>query len=98
MYIDNQVKQFRVMWSEHIRHAYDRISRSKWEIRLSYACGAEMVLENQPDDLIQCLVLGAFNSRMEIKSDVRDVLVAAERTAGPVASWREFQELLLDEQ
>lgn len=96
MYIDNQIKEFRVSWSDHIHHAYRRVSRSKWDITLSYACGAEMVLENQPDDLIQCLLLGAFNSRKDIRSDAKDLLAGDEGGGDPLESFRDLQGRLLD--
>ena len=96
MYIDNQIKQLRVTWTPHTLHTYRRVSRSKWQIKLNYACGAEMFLENQPDDLIQCLVLGAFNSHKEIKTDTKE-LAAEDRPGLPITSWKEFQTLLLDE-
>ncbi len=51
MYIDSQLTMFWVAWTEHTRHTYERVSRSKWRIKLNSACGAEMFLENQPDDL-----------------------------------------------
>ncbi len=96
MYIDNQIKEVRVSWSDHIRHAYHRVSRSKWQITLSYACGAEMVLENQPDDLIQCLLLGAYNSRKDIRTGAKDLLADSEGSTGPLESYRDLQGRLLD--
>lgn len=97
MYIDSQLTMFRVAWTEHTRHAYERVSRSKWRIKLSYACGAEMFLENQPDDLIQCLVLGAFNSKKEIQTNLNQVPAQTAGSDPPLGTWRELQGLVLDQ-
>ena len=94
MYIDNQVKRIRITWTEIAVHTYERISRSKWRIQLNYACGAEMFLENQPDDLIQCLVLGAFNSGKKIIINDSDVEVSRARMS--FADYRELQGLLIE--
>ncbi len=95
MYIDNQLKLFRISWTPHTLHVYERISRSKWRIKLSYACGAEMFLENQPDDLIQCLVLGAYNSSKGITTNLSEIPADTDRPAEPPASWRELQDMIL---
>ena len=95
MYIDNQIKMIRINWTDHVLHAYERVSRSKWRIKLSYACGAEMFLENQPDDLIQCLALGAYNSRKGIKTNVGDLAPESSRPESPAGHWREVQEQIL---
>ena len=97
MYIDNQIKRIRVTWTEIVVHTYERVSRSKWTIQMNYACGAEMYLENQPDDLIQCLVLGAYNSQKEIQSEHFQVAAEAERLSPPPTSWRQLQDQLMDE-
>ena len=94
MYIDNQIKRIRITWTEITVHTYERISRSKWRIHLNYACGAEMFLENQPDDLIQCLVLGAFNSGKKIIINDSEVEVSRARMA--FADYRELQGLLIE--
>jgi hypothetical protein len=94
MYIDNQIKRIRITWTEISVHTYERISRSKWRIQLNYACGAEMFLENQPDDLIQCLVLGAFNSGKKIIINDSDIEVSRARMA--IADYRELQGLLIE--
>ena len=52
MYIDNQIKRIRIPWTNISVHTYERVSRSKWRIKMNYACGAEMFLENQPDDMV----------------------------------------------
>lgn len=93
MYIDNQIKRIRVKWPPITIHTYERVSRSKWRIKLNYACGAEMTLENIPDDVIQSLVLGAFNSRHEIETSLG--AVSGERPDQPPATWAELQPLLI---
>ncbi len=97
MYIDNQLKMFRITWNDIMLHVYERVSRSKWRIKLSYACGAEMFLENQPDDLIQCLVLGAFNSRKEIQTNQRTISADEARSDPPPGTWRELQDIVLEQ-
>ncbi len=97
MYIDNQIKRIRVTWTEIVIHTYQRTSRTKWTIQMNYACGAEMFLENQPDDLIQCLVLGAYNSQKSIESDYFQIGTGAERKMPPPTNWRELQDLLMAE-
>ena len=95
MYIDNQIKRVRVTWTEIVIHTYVRVSRSKWTIQMNYACGAEMFLENQPDDLIQCLILGAYNSNKPIECEQFQVAADAERRTPPPTSYRELQDLLM---
>ena len=94
MYIDNQIKRIRISWTEISVHTYERVSRSKWRIKMNYACGAEMLLENQPDDLIQCLVLGAFNSARKII--INDSEVKAVHPGTPVLTYRELQGLFIE--
>lgn len=96
MYIDSQIKMFRLFWPPITTHTYKRISRSKWRVQLNYACGAEMFLEDQPDDFIQCLVLGAFNSHIDITTNVKEIPSDIERPAQPVITWKEFQPLVLE--
>ena len=96
MYIDNRLKMFRITWNDITLHVYERVSRSKWRIKLSYACGAEMFLDNQPDDLIQCLVLGAFNSRKEIQTNQRTISANEARSDPPPGTWRELQDIVLE--
>lgn len=97
MYIDSQIKMFKMFWPPITTHTYHRVSRSKWRIQLNYACGAETILENQPDDFIQCLVLGAFNSHLDIATNERSISPDVERPAPPVTTWRELQPLILGE-
>lgn len=93
MYIDNQIKRIRIPWTEIAVHTYERLSRTKWRIKMNFACGAEMFLENQPDDMIQCLVLGAFNSGKKII--INDADVEAAHPGTPVTTYRELQELII---
>ena len=97
MYIANQIKRVRVTWTEIVIHTYVRVSRSKWTIQMNYACGAEMFLENQPDDLIQCLILGAYNSNKAIESEHFQIAADAPRQTPPPTSWRELQDLLMND-
>jgi hypothetical protein len=55
-----------------------------------------MFLEDQPDDLIQCLVLGAYNSQVQIHLESAEGLVSAPGAARPVATWRELQTIILE--
>ena len=95
MYIDNQIKFIRVTWGPIVVHTYDRVSRAKWRIKLNYACGAEMFLENQPDDLIQCLILGAFNSGKAMQIGERQFPAEESRPMPPIGGWAELQEVIL---
>ena len=95
MYIDSQIKRFRIPWTEIVIHTYERLSRTKWRIKMNYACGAEMFLENQPDDMIQCLVLGAFNSGKPITMNDTELEVA--HPGVPVPSYRELQGLIIEQ-
>ncbi len=94
MYIANHIKSFRIQWTEIALHHYERQSRSKWRITLDYACGARMVLENQPDDMIQCLVLGAYNSGRTLVLEDRTLSISAPDR--PRESYRDLQDLLVD--
>lgn len=92
MYIDNGLQMFRIVWTDIATHSYERVSRAKWRMRLNFACGAAMTLENIPDDVIQCLVLGAYNSRRAITTD-RGALPPGEDL--PVADWAGLQAIIL---
>ena len=96
MYIDNSVKSIKITWTAVVRHEYLRISRAKWRIDLSYACGAEMSLEDQPDDLIQCLVLGAFNSGKTIQTNLRTLSMDMSTLDRPLSEWKELQPLIVE--
>ena len=97
MYIDNQIKMIRITWSDIAVHTYERVSRSKWRIKLNYACGAEMFLENLPDDLIQCLALGAFNSRKAIQTNLGDLAGGQSLPDPPPGDWGDVQERLVSD-
>lgn len=96
MYIDSQFKQFKMFWPPITKHTYERVSRSKWRILLNYKCGAKAVLENQPDDFIQCLVLGAFNSYIDISTNLGNIPAEMERPSPPITTWKEIQPLILN--
>lgn len=96
MYIDSQLKMFKMFWPPITNHTYERISRSKWDVQLNYACGAETVLKDQPDDFIQCLVLGAFNSHIDIATNINDIPSDMARPSPPLTTWKEFQPLILE--
>lgn len=96
MYIDSQIKMFRLFWPPISTHTYERVSRSKWRVQLNYACGAEMSLEGQPDDFIQSLVLGAFNSHIDISTNIKELPSDMERPSPPITTWKEFQHLIID--
>lgn len=95
MYVDNGLKTIKIQWTEIVTHTYHRISRAKWKIEMNYVCGAHMTLENQPDDLIQCLLLGAFNSGKTIRIEERAIAADAGHPAGSIESYRDLQPLLL---
>ncbi|MGI9303197.1 MAG: hypothetical protein ACR2RB_10885 [Gammaproteobacteria bacterium] len=97
MYIDSQIKLIKIFWPPITDHTYERISRPKWRIQLNYACGAEMILEEQPDDMIQCLVLGAYNSGLKIVTNINEISADSERPAAPFANWKDFQPVFLEQ-
>lgn len=94
MYIANHIKSVGIQWTEIAFHRYERLSRTKWQISMEYACGAHMVLENQPDDMIQCLILGAYNSGRTLQLEDREVVI--QPGDKPLATYRALQELLVD--
>ncbi len=94
MSIDSQIKRIRIQWTDIAIHTYERISRSKWRIKMNFACGAEMLLENHPDDMIQCLVLGAFNSGKKLI--VNDAAIDVAHPGTPVTTYRELQGLFIE--
>lgn len=97
MITDNRINRFDMQWTEICRHTYERLGRSKWRIKMDYACGAHMTLENMPDDLIQCLVRGAVNSGIAANTNIGAIPARAGSDAPP-AQWREIQEGLLQQQ
>ena len=96
MYIDNSIKSIKITWTAIVRHEYVRVSRAKWRIDLSYACGAEMSLEDQPDDLIQCLVVGAFNSGKTIQTNLGELSMEIGTFERPLSEWKELQPLIVE--
>lgn len=90
MITDNQINLFKMQWTEICQHTYERLGRAKWRIKMDYACGAAMALDNMPDDLIQCLVRGAFNSGIPIETNLGDIR-AREETENIAAAWIDVQ-------
>ncbi len=93
MYISSEIKNVTVQWTEICCHEYQRISRTKWRIDFHYRCGAEMTLDDISDDLIQCLILGAVNSRKDIQ--INSGPLHADTVELPVPDWRALQSLIL---
>ena len=93
MYTSSEIKNVTVQWTEICCHEYQRISRTKWRIDFHYRCGAEMALDDISDDLIQCLILGAFNSRKDIQMNSGPLHV--DTVELPVPDWRALQSLIL---
>jgi hypothetical protein len=90
MITDNRINRFKMQWTEICQHTYERLGRAKWRIKMDYACGAAMALDNMPDDLIQCLVRGAFNSGIPIETNLGDIGARAE-TENVAAAWIDVQ-------
>lgn len=90
MITDNRINSFSIQWTEICRHRYERLGRTKWRIKMDYACGAAMAIENVPDDLIQCLVRGAHNSGIAIETNLGGVAAPPGRTEGS-AQWADIQ-------
>ena len=90
MITDNQINLFKMQWTEICQHTYERLGRAKWRIKMDYACGAAMALDNMPDDLIQCLVRGEFNSGIPIETNLGDIRARAE-TENIAAAWIDVQ-------
>lgn len=93
MYTSSEIKNVTVQWTEICCHEYQRISRTKWRIDFHYRCGAEMTLDDISDDLIQCLILGAVNSRKDIQ--INSGPLHADTVELPVPDWRVLQSLIL---
>lgn len=93
MYTSSEIKNVTVQWTEICCHEYQRISRTKWRIDFHYRCGAEMTLDDISDDLIQCLILGAVNSRKDIQ--INSDPLHADTVELPVPDWRALQSLIL---
>ena len=96
MYIDNNIKKIIIKnWTEIYTHEYERISRTKWRIHLIYP-RAEMYLEDQPDDLIQCLVVGAVNSKKPITLNSGELSINVKEVREPISEWRDLKQLIVD--
>lgn len=95
MYISSEITNVSVQWTVICCHEYQRISRTKWRIDFHYKCGAEMTLEDISDDMIQCLILGAFNSRKEMQINSGKLGVDSSSVEFPVSGWKELQSLIL---
>lgn len=93
MYTSSEITNVTVQWTEICCHEYQRISRTKWRIDFHYRCGAEMTLDDISDDLIQCLILGAVNSRKDIQ--INSSPWHADTVELPVPDWRALQSLIL---
>ncbi len=95
MISDNRINRFTMQWTEICRHTYERLGRTKWRIRMDYACGAHMTLEDMPDDLIQCLVRGAVNSGIPVETNLGAINVRAEMDT-VAATWVEVHGSLFE--
>ena len=95
MYTSGEITNVSIQWTIICCHEYQRISRTKWRIDFHYKCGAEMTLEDISDDMIQCLILGAFNSKKDIKTNLGKVDVDAGDIVFPVADWRDLQPIIV---
>ena len=95
MYIDNQIKRVRITWTEIVIHTYVRVFPRQVDNPDELCLRRRMFLENQPDDLIQCLILGAYNSNKPIECEQFQVAADADRRTPPPTSYRELQDLLM---
>ncbi|QMU60593.1 MAG: hypothetical protein GKR92_02325 [Gammaproteobacteria bacterium] len=95
MYISNELSNVSIQWTVICNHEYKRLSRTKWRIDFHYKCGAEMTLEDISDDMIQCLILGAFNSKKEMKTNLGEVNLDSNAIEFPVEDWKALQPLIV---
>ncbi len=97
MYIDSRIQLFdSIAWTDIATHTYERVSRTRWRVKIRLVCGAEMILENIPDDLIQCLVVGAFNSGKSFDTNITSgVAMDKARFPNPAGTWSEIQNVIL---
>ncbi|MFO1351358.1 MAG: hypothetical protein U1F68_12070 [Gammaproteobacteria bacterium] len=95
MITDNRINRFEITWTAICTHTYERVSRSKWRILMNYVCGAHMSLEGIPDDLIQCLVLGAYSSGLAIEANTGSLPSGAKPLAKTPILWIDFQAQIL---
>ncbi len=95
MYISNELSNVSIQWTVICCHEYKRLSRTKWRIDFHYKCGAEMTLEDVSDDMVQCLILGAYNSKKEMETNLGKVNVSSDSVVLPVEDWKELQSLIV---
>ncbi len=95
MYISNELSNVSIQWTVICCHEYKRLSRTKWRIDFHYKCGAEMTLEDVSDDMIQCLILGAYNSKKEMKTNIGKVSISSSSVELPIDDWRTLQPLIV---
>ena len=95
MYTSSEITNVSIQWTIICRHEYQRISRTKWRIDFDYKCGAKMDFADMPDDMIQCLILGAFNSKKEMEINLVKVDVNDESIDFPIADWKDLQSILI---
>ncbi len=95
MYISSEITRVSIQWTVICRHEYERISRPKWRIDFDYKCGAKMAFEEIPDDMIQCLILGAYNSHKEIETNLGTVIADTASPDFPFAEWKDLQPLFV---
>lgn len=55
-----------------------------------------MYLEDQPDDLIQCLVVGGVNSKKPITLNSGELSMNVKEVRGPIGEWRDLKQLIVD--
>ena len=94
MYTSNEINYVSIQWTIICRHIYQRLSRTKWQIDFEYKCGAEMHFDGIPDDMIQCLVLGAYNSKKEMETNLGKVKVP-DSIQLPIFEWKDLQFLIV---
>lgn len=95
MYICNELSNISIQWTVICCHEYKRLSRTKWKIDFHYKCGAEMTLEDVSDDMIQCLILGAYNSKKEMKTNLGEVATNSSSVELPIEDWKTLQPLMV---
>ena len=95
MYISKELSNVSIQWTVICCHEYKRLSRTKWRIDFHYKCGAEMTLEDVSDDMIQCLILGAYNSKKEMKTNIGKVSISSSSVELPIDDWRTLQPLIV---
>jgi hypothetical protein len=54
-----------------------------------------MTLEDISDDMIQCLILGAYNSKKEMQTNLGKVNVSSDSVVLPIEDWKALQPLIV---